>query len=145
MEVLNEHEVTQEMDAILSVDATKGNGIVNNRGIAITPTILNGYILPISYKLLDLVSFSTGMLPNILALSQYDITPYGNGLNHINSIVQPTVVAEVPVVGVAITSQSIIPGSATGACQEMDLRDAGVFCIETAKACLLYTSPSPRD
>ena len=134
MGTLNEYEVTHEMDAILSVDATKGNNILNSRGIAITPTVLNGYILPVSLELLELESYCTGMLPKVLALSQYDITPYGNGLNHINSIVQPSVAADVPVVGVAVTAQATIPGCATGACQETDMRDAAVFCIEVAKA-----------
>lgn len=133
MGILNKYEVTQEMDVILSIDATKGNNILNNRGIAITPTVLSGYILPVSLKLLELESYCTGTLPNVLALSQYDITPYGNGLSHINSILQPSVSANVPVVGVAVTAQAMIPGCATGACQEIDLRDAAVFCIEVAK------------
>jgi hypothetical protein len=133
MATLNTHEVIPEMDAILSVDATKGNYIVNCRGIAISPTVLNGYILPISPRLLDLAAYVTGRLPVVLPLSQYDITPYGNDLNHINSIMQPAVATESPVVGVAVTAQTTIPGSATGACQEIDLRDAGLFCVETAK------------
>lgn len=134
MGTLNEYEVTREMDAILSIDATKGNSILNSRGIAITPTVLSGYILPVSLELLQLESYCTGTLPKVLPLSQYDITPYGNGLNHINSIMQPSVAADVPVVGVAVTSQTTIPGCATGTCQETDVRDAAVFCIEVAKA-----------
>lgn len=133
MATLNMHEVMPEMDAILSVDATKGNYILNSRGIAITPTVLNGYILPVSPRLLDLEAYVTGRLPVVLPLSQYDVTPYGNDLNHINSILQPAVATESPVVGVAVTAQTTIPGSATGACQEVDLRDACMFCIETAK------------
>ena len=134
METLNKYEVSSEMDAILSVDATKGNHILNSRGFAITPTVLNGYILPVSQALLELKSYCTGMLPKVLAICQYDITPYGNGLTHINSIMQPAVAADVPVVGVAVTAESTIPGCATGACQENDARDAAVFCIEVAKA-----------
>jgi hypothetical protein len=133
MSVLNEHEVVPEMDAILSVDATKGNYVLNQRGIAITPTVLDGYILPVSPRLLDLLAYVTGRLPVVLPLSQYDITPYGNELHHINSILQPAVVTNAPVVGVAVTAQTIIPGCATGANQELDLRDAVMFCIETAK------------
>ena len=133
MFTLNKYEVSSEMDAILSVDATKGNYIINCRGFAITPTVLNGYILPVSQKLLEIKSYSAGKLPKVLAISQYDITPYGNNLTHINSIMQPAVAAEVPVVGVAITAQSVIPGCATGASQESDMRDAAVFCIEVAK------------
>ncbi|HCX61657.1 MAG TPA: DUF1177 domain-containing protein [Clostridiales bacterium] len=134
MEILNKYEVLQEMDAILSIDATKGNIILNKCGIAITQTVLNGYILPVSQELLELESYCTGMLPVVLPICQYDITPYGNGLSHINSIVQPAVAANVPVVGVAITSQSTIPGCATGSCQETDIRDAAVFCVEVAKS-----------
>jgi hypothetical protein len=133
MAILNEHEVSAEMDAILTVDATKGNYVLNEKGIAITPTVVDGYILPVSSRLLDLAAYVTGRLPLVLPLSQYDVTPYGNGLHHINSILQPAVATGVPVVGVAVTAESVIPGCATGACQESDLRDAAQFCIETAK------------
>lgn len=133
MDVLNEYEVMPEMDAILSVDATKGNFVLNERGVAITPTVKDGYILPVSDSLLELASYVTGRAPHVLPLSTYDITPYGNDLPHINSILQPAVVTEAPVVGVAVTSQSVIPGCATGANQETDLRDAGMLCVEVAK------------
>lgn len=133
MDVLNKHEVCEEMDAILSVDATKGNKVLNCRGIAITPTIKEGYILPISDTLLNLLSYTTGRLPRVLPLSTYDITPYGNGLYHINSILQPAVATSCPVVGVAITSEVSVPGCATGANQEIDIAEAVRFCIETAK------------
>ena len=39
MEAMNRHEVDPAMDAILSIDATKGNWILNRRGFAITPTV----------------------------------------------------------------------------------------------------------
>jgi hypothetical protein len=133
MSVLNDHEVMPEMEAILSVDATKGNFVLNSRGIAITPTVKDGYILPVSPSMLEIASYVTGKLPLVLPLSTYDITPYGNELSHINSILQPSVATTAPVVGVAVTSQTIIPGCATGACQETDLRDAALFCIEIAK------------
>jgi hypothetical protein len=42
-----------EADALISVDTTKGNRILNVKGIAITPTVKEGYILPVSKDLLE--------------------------------------------------------------------------------------------
>ena len=90
-ETMNRHEVDPAMDAILSVDTTKGNRIINFRGFAITPTVKEGYILKVSEDLLDILQWSTGRLPRVVPISTQDITPYGNGVFHINSILQPTV------------------------------------------------------
>ena len=133
METLNRYEVSDDMDALIAVDATKGNFVINHRGIAITPTVKEGYLLPVSYPLLDILSYTTGKLPQVLPLSQYDVTPYGNDLFHVNSILQPSIVTSAPVIGLALTSQVIIPGCATGSNQELDIRDASTFCIEVAK------------
>ena len=133
MMTLNKYEVSSEMEAIIVIDGTKGNYVLNRRGIAITPTVKEGYILPISYPMLDLLSYTTGELPKVLPLSLYDITPYGNDLFHINSILQPSVVTDAAVVGLAITAETIIPGCATGANQEIDIRNAVAFCVEVAK------------
>lgn len=133
MYTLNRYEVSPEMDAIVSIDTTKGNRVLNHRGIAITPTVKQGYILPVSEHLLDIMVRVTGRLPEVLPITTFDITPYGNGLPHINSIVQPAVAAECPVVGVAVTAQAIVAGCATGASHETDIAEAAEFCIETAK------------
>lgn len=45
---MNQYEVSSEMDAILSIDTTKGNNVINHKGIAISPTVKEGYILKIS-------------------------------------------------------------------------------------------------
>ena len=133
MYTLNQHEVSDEMDAVLSVDTTKGNRILNHRGVAITSTVMCGYIMPVSDVLLDVLSRVTGKLPEVLPITTFDITPYGNGLPHINSIMQPSVATDCPVVGVAITSQTPVAGCATGASHETDIAEAVKFCIETAK------------
>lgn len=133
MITLNKYEVSPEMEAILSVDATKGNRILNNRGIAITATIKEGYVLPVSEPMIDILCQVTGKPAQILPISTVDITPYGNGLPHINSIVQPAVTAECPVVGVATTSVIPVAGCATGASHAMDLAEAVQFCLEIAK------------
>lgn len=131
--VMNRLEVDPAMDAILSVDTTKGNRIVNHRGIAISPTAKAGWILRVSDDLLDVMQIVTGRLPVVLPISMQDITPYGNDLYHINSIMQPTVATDAPVVGVAITADVPVPGCATGASHEVDIELAVRFCIEVAK------------
>lgn len=125
--------VDPDMDAILSVDTTKGNRILNKRGFALTPTVKAGYILHISEDLLQIQQTSTGELPCVLALTTQDITPYGNGLYHMNSILQPCCGTDAPVVGVAITTESSVPGCATGATHEVDVAEVVQFCVEAAR------------
>lgn len=133
METMNRLEVDAEMDAILSIDTTRGNRVVNHKGMAVTPTVVDGYLLPVSESLLSIYERVCGAPPVVLPLSLFDVTPYGNGLYHINSIVQPATATDHPVVGVAITAQSIVPGSGTGASQPLDITAAATFCVEVAK------------
>jgi hypothetical protein len=51
-----------------------------------------------------------------------------------NSILQPSTSTHSPVVGVAITTEVPVPGSATGANQVMDIEMAVRFVVEVAKA-----------
>ena len=39
---VNKEEVTDDLDAVLVVDTTKGNRIINHRGFAISPTVCQG-------------------------------------------------------------------------------------------------------
>lgn len=130
---MNQHEVTSEMDAILSIDTTKGNRVINHKGIAISPTVKEGYILRISEDLVRIMEMATGQFAVTFPITMQDITPYGNDLYHINSILQPSVATDVPVVGVAVTAQSIVPGCGTGASHEVDIATAVRFSIEVAK------------
>ena len=43
----------------------------------------------VSEDLLGIAEITTGKLPQVFAISTLDITPYGNGLYHLNSIMQP--------------------------------------------------------
>lgn len=143
MAQVNKEEVNGELDAILSVDTTKGNRIINHRGFAISPTVKEGYILKVSDDLLDLMQITTGKHPQVFALSLQDITPYGNDVYHLNSILQPSTATDAPVVGVAITTETAVPGCATGASHITDLEEAARFMLEAAKAfgrgeCRLY-------
>lgn len=130
---MNKYEVLPEMEVILSIDTTKGNRVVNHKGIAISPTVKEGYILRVSDDLLRIMEMTTGQLPVTFPITTQDITPYGNDLYHINSILQPAVATDSPVVGVAITAQSIVPGCGTGASHETDIADAVRFAVEVAK------------
>lgn len=134
MRMMNGFEVDAAMDAVLSIDATKGNRIINHRGFAITPTVKEGYILRISEDLLNIIEWSTGEPPRVVAITTQDITPYGNDLFHINSIMQPSTATASPVVGIAITAETAVPGCGTGASRETDMEAAGRFCIEVGKA-----------
>jgi Protein of unknown function (DUF1177) len=145
MQTMNQQEITAEMDAILSIDTTKGNRVFNHRGVALSPTVKEGYILKFSDDLILLLETSTGRPANTFAVTMQDITPYSNGLYHINSILQPATATTAPVVGLAITSETAVPGSATGASHEIDIAQAVKFAVEVAKAfgaqrCTFYDS-----
>jgi len=96
--------------------------------------VKEGYILRISEDLLDIVVWTTGKLPRVTPITTQDITPYGNGLFHMNSIMQPCTATNSPVVGVAVTTETAVPGCGTGANHEVDIEEAGRFCLEVAKA-----------
>lgn len=134
IETMNKYQVLREMDAIISIDTTKGNKVFNHKGIAISPTVKSGYILKFSDDLIQLLEVATGELPVTFAITTQDITPYGNGLFHINSIMQPSIATDAPVIGLAITTESVVPGSSTGASHEMDISQAARFSIECAKS-----------
>ncbi|GAA5233899.1 DUF1177 domain-containing protein [Verticiella sediminum] len=127
------HEVDPAMQAILSVDTTRGNRLVNRKGVALTPVACQGWLLRIPETLLDIIGWVSGELPVTLPLTTQDITPYENGLWHVNSLMQPAIATDAPVVGVALTAQSTVPGCATGVTNAVDADVATRFCIETAK------------
>lgn len=134
METMNKLEVDEQMEAILSIDTTKGNRIINCRGFAISPTVKDGYILKVSEDLLDIMQIVTGIAPVVFPITTQDITPYENRIFHLNSIMQPATATHAPVVGVAITAEVPVPGCASGANQPTDIEMAVRFVVEVAKA-----------
>lgn len=132
-EVMNREEVDPEMDAIISIDTTKGNRIANWRGFAITPTVKEGWVLKVSSDLLDIMEWVTGEVSKVCPITTQDITPYGNNLDHINSIMQPCIATDAPLIGLAITTQVPVPGCGTGASHPTDIESAARYCIEVAK------------
>jgi len=132
-ESMNEQEVSAEMDAVLSIDTTKGNRIINHKGYAISPTVKQGYILRVSDDLLRIMEMTSGHPAVTFPITTQDITPYGNGVYHLNSILQPSIATSAPTVGVAITTESVVPGCGTGASHETDIALAVKFAVEVAK------------
>jgi uncharacterized protein DUF1177 len=57
-----------------------------------------------------------------------------NALFHVNSVPQPATSTDAPVVGVALTAEVPVAGSATGASHPGDIELAVRFCLEVAKA-----------
>ena len=133
MAIANAEEMNDELDAVLSIDTTRGNRVINHRGFAISPTVKEGYILRVSEDLLSIMSYVTGAAPVVFPITTQDITPYGNDLYHLNSILQPCTATKAPVVGVALTAESAVPGCATGSSQITDIEAAVRFSIEVAK------------
>ena len=131
--VMNREEIEDCMDAVLSIDTTKGNRIVKWRGFAITPTVKEGWVLKVSDDLLDIMEITTGRISRVCPITTQDIVPYETGIDDINSIMQPAIAIDAPVVGVAITAEVPVPGCATGANHIIDLEEASRFVLEVAK------------
>ncbi|MFE5239999.1 MULTISPECIES: DUF1177 domain-containing protein [unclassified Streptomyces] len=131
---MNRHEVTGEMEAVLSIDTTKGNRIINHKGLALSPTVKEGWVLRVSEQLGELLAVVTGEPLVTYPVTTQDITPYGNGAHHINSILQPSTATAAPVVGLAVTSAAAVPGCQTGASHESDIASAARYAVEVAKA-----------
>lgn len=134
LEQMNGLEVDPAMDAVLAIDTTKANRILSHRGIAISPCVKAGWILRVPDDLLRLLEITSGEPAVTFPITMQDITPYGNGVFHINSILQPSIATESPVVGVAVGATTVVPGSATGASREVDIAGAVRFAVEVAKA-----------
>lgn len=130
---MNRHEVTEDMEAVLSIDTTKGNRIINHKGLALSPTVKEGWVLRVSEELGELLAVVTGEPLVTYPVTTQDITPYGNGAHHINSILQPSTATTAPVVGLAITSAAAVPGCQTGASHEGDIASAARYAVEVAK------------
>jgi len=126
-------EVDPEMDAILSVDATKANLVINYTGFSITPVVKEGWILKVSEDLINIYIRVTGEPVKIVPITLQDILPFSTKVYHINSMMQPWIYTKAPVVGVATTTSLPVPGSATGATNAWALEQATRFIIEVAK------------
>jgi len=126
-------EVRSDMDAVLSIDATKANWVIKHTGFAITPTVKEGWILKVSPDLIDIYIRVVGEPPVIVPITMQDLTPYTTPIYHINSMMQPWLYTSAPVVGVAITAKMAVSGSGTGVTNVVALEQATRFVVEVAK------------
>jgi hypothetical protein len=93
----------------------------------------DGYLLRPTVPMLDIVERVSGHAPIVVPLFTQDLTPPGNGVHRINSIMQPATLTNAPVIGVALLSPIVTGGASTGVTDEHDLAMAGRFVIEVAK------------
>jgi hypothetical protein len=132
-DVLARAEMDAEMDAILSIDATRANRIAKRSGFGITGTVKEGYLLRPTPAVLDICE-RVGRRPAVVVpIFTQDLTPPGNGIHHINSILQPATMTDAPVIGIALLSPMIVGGASTGVVHEQDLATAGRAVVEIAK------------
>ena len=68
-----------------------------------------------------------------MPITMQDITPYDNGIYHLNGIGEIPLGISAPAIGVAITAELPVGGSATGASCIADMEEASRFCVEVAK------------
>lgn len=133
LETILNLEVAADMDAILSIDTSRGNRLLNSNGFAITPTVKEGWILKVSDDLLGIMEHTTGSLPAAFPITMQDIVPYVGGISHINSLMQPAVVTRAPVVGIALTAAGSVPGCASGTSSPFRAEEVGRFVVECAQ------------
>lgn len=126
-------EAPEAADALISVDTTRSHYFLNHTGIAVSPTLVNGYLLRLSEDLLQVCAEVTSEPPVALPITMQDITPHGNGVFRINSIMQPARFFRGPVVGLASVSRHPIRGITTGANRPQNLEEAARFCVEVAR------------
>ena len=79
----NMAEVDERMDAILSIDTTKGNRVINLNGIAISNTVKEGYILEVSNDLTGSIDGKGTMEPAT------DVFPLSNNYNPLPYYLEP--------------------------------------------------------
>src|SRR5260370_2341896 len=109
MEEMNAREVFPEMDALLSIDTTKGNRILNHRGFAISPTVKEGYILRVADDLVRIMETTTGRPAVTFPITMQDITPYGNDFYHLNTILPHSIPTDAPILWFAPSAKSGLP------------------------------------
>jgi len=139
LDELLKREVDESVSAHISIDATKGNKVIKIKGFAITPVVVRGWILRPTDEILEIYSWISGRSPVLVPITMQDIVPFSTPVKHINSILQPWIYTDTPVLGVAITSESVIPGSATGVTDLSALEPASRFVLEIAKRYAMKT------
>jgi hypothetical protein len=130
---LRKHIIFEKADGILVAESTKGNFVINHKGFAITPTIKEGWILKVSFDAIRVMERITSRAAVTMPITMQDITPFDNGIYHLNGIGELPEGIRAPAIGVAITTEIPVGGAATGASSVADMEPAVRFCVEIAK------------
>lgn len=131
IEAMNEHDIDQTADAFLSIGIQKDKPILQHNCYAISPTVKQAYILRVSEDLLRIMEQSSGLNATTFPVTTLDITPYGNGVDHFNNVLQPAIATDAPVVGIVISADK--KSTATYARNEVDISTVVKFIIQVAK------------
>lgn len=132
-EVPTHTEVSQFMDAVISIGSYKREKVGYHKGIAISPTVKEGYILKLSDDLWALAKKNTDVLPISLPLSQQDIIPRETGLPQAHTILQPSRATSAPVVGIGIQNEKA-SGQGLETCFSERIESTGRFLATVATA-----------
>jgi hypothetical protein len=130
---LKKQIIDKNADGILITETTKGNKVINHNGFAISPTVKKGWILEVSPDAISVMERVTGRPVVVVPLSMKDLTPSDSGIDHLNGVGEVPEGVTAPAIGVSITTELPIAGSAQGASSIVSLEAAVRFCVEVAK------------
>ena len=134
--LISQQQTTGRMfDGILTVRALKDNSRTNFRGFGISPTVKEGWILPMSGDLFRLAGETSGELPQMLPITMYDITRGNNNVPlRANNLLTPNIFTDKPVVGIGISTQTKPPRQRANASHFVDIEETVRFIVEAALA-----------
>ncbi len=130
---LKKHVIDKTADAIITVDVSRGNRVIKTSPFAITCTIKEGWLLPVSNDALSLMERVTGAQPVVMPLSMQDITAISNGMDHVNDIGALPAGITAPNIGLALTAPIPLYSSITGFTNLANLDAAVRFSVEVAR------------
>ena len=119
-------------DGILDVNVTRSDRYCKRRGFAITPTVLQGWLLKISEDALDVMERVTGETA-VMPITMQELMPTRNGISYLNDIAALPYEIDVPCIGVAMCSPSLQEPIGSGMTNLAEIEPAIRFCVEVAK------------
>ncbi len=144
-----ERLVDPTMDFVLSLGTVRDSRTNNSAGVAFSPTIKDGWVLPVSEDLVSIKNEVASCPTAVLPVTTQDITPYANELYHLSCVTQPATVTDAPVVAIAFTSGTRVAGKDISPVSAEEIDTAVRFVLEATKAytsgCLKLFDPEEFD
>ena len=119
-------------DAILNVNVTRSDRYCKRRGFAITPTVLQGWLLKISEDALNVMERVTGETA-VMPLTMQELMPTRNGISFLNDIGALPYEIDIPCIGVAMCSPIPQEPICSGMTDLAEIEPAVRYCVEVAK------------